>query len=291
MAIGKQIRNPVEWGWSQIGQANRAFGRAGRSLGGTEETRYSQPPAVRRIGLADLREALARGFEDFGAARTDIVVICLVYPVIGLGLAWLLIGTDMLHLLAPLIAGFALIGPAAAIGLYEMSRRREAGQPVDWADAFAVARAPGFGAILILTLALVGVLAAWMGAAYLIYEVTLGPEPPVSAAVFARETLTTAEGWTMIAAGLAVGLVFAAIVFAASVVSFPLLVDRDVGLITAVLTSVRAVLANPGPMAIWGLIVAGSLFLGAMPFLLGLAVVLPVLGHATWHLYRRLVEH
>ena len=122
----------------------------------------------------------------------------------------------------------------------------------------------------------------------MIYQLTLGPEPPVSIAAFVRDVFTTRTGLEMIVAGVSVGFLFAALVLAISVVSFPLLLDRDVGLSTAVWTSIRAVAANR-PMAVWGLIVAGSLVIGSIPAFLGLIVVMPVLGHATWHLYRKVV--
>ena len=107
--------------------------------------------------------------------------------------------------------------------------------------------------------------------------------------MFLREVLTTGAGWTMILVGCGVGFLFAALVLATSVVSFPLLLDRDVGLPVAVITSMRVAAANPLPIAVWGLIVAGGLLLGSIPFFLGLIVVMPILGHATWHLYRRTV--
>jgi uncharacterized membrane protein len=129
----------------------------------------------------------------------------------------------------------------------------------------------------------------WMGTAWLIYQGTLGPEPPASAGAFVRAVLSTGAGWTMTVIGCGVGFVFAAVVLSLSVVSFPMLLDRDPGLIPAITTSLRAVAANPGPMAAWGLIVTAGLVLGSVPLLLGLVVVMPVLGHATWHLYRRIV--
>jgi uncharacterized membrane protein len=122
-----------------------------------------------------------------------------------------------------------------------------------------------------------------------IYNVTLGPERPVSMSAFAHDVLTTDAGWVLIGAGVGVGFLFAVAVLAISVVSFPLLLDRNVGVATALLTSIRAVVANPGTMAIWGLIIAGGLMIGSIPFFIGLVIVLPVLGHATWHLYRRVV--
>jgi len=177
------------------------------------------------------------------------------------------------------------------VGLYEMSRRREEGIDISWADAFGVIRAPAFGAILVLGLILFTIFLVWMTAASVIYNVTLGPEPPGSMAAFIRDVLSTDAGWVMIVAGCGVGFLFALLVLAISVVSFPLLLDRDVGLYTAMATSVRACMANPVPMAAWGLIVVGGLVLGSIPILLGLIIVMPVLGHATWHLYRKVVEH
>jgi uncharacterized membrane protein len=148
---------------------------------------------------------------------------------------------------------------------------------------------PSFGAIVVLGLALLLVFLAWLLAAESIYALTLGPQPPASISAFVNDVLTTPAGWAMIVLGIGVGFVFAVVVLVVSVVSFPMLIDRDVGLAVAVQTSVRASLANPRPIAIWGMIVAGGLVLGSIPLFLGLIFVMPVLGHATWHLYRKLV--
>jgi uncharacterized membrane protein len=289
MTIRDHIRNPAEWGVDQLKNANQAVERAGHSLRRPAETRYAPLPAVRRIDLADLSDVLARGLSDFAAYRTDVIFLCIIYPVVGLVLASFAFGYGMLPLLFPLASGFALIGPVAAVGLYEMSRRREQGVNITWADAFGVVRAPAFGAILVLGLLLLAIFLLWLAAAYAIYYVTLGPEPPASVGAFVRDVFTTGAGWTMILVGVGVGFLFAVLVLMISVVSFPMLLDRDVGLYTAVATSVHAVVANPVPMAVWGLIVAGGLAIGSLPVFLGLILVMPVLGHATWHLYRKLV--
>ena len=289
MAGESHIRNPLEWGWDALKLAALAVGSLPRSLRGSEENRHAPLPAVRRIEAADLRDVLARGLGDFGAYRTDVVFLCLIYPVIGIVLARLSFGYEMLPMLFPLASGFALVGPVAAVGLYEMSRRREQGILISWADAFGVVRSPAFGAILVLGLVLLAIFLVWLLAAYGIYQVTLGPEPPASIAPFIRDVFTTGAGWAMILVGVGVGFLFALLVLVISVVSFPLLLDRDVGLYTAVWTSIRAAAANPGPMAIWGLIVAGSLVIGSIPVFVGLVIVMPVLGHATWHLYRKVV--
>jgi uncharacterized membrane protein len=289
MAMGQHIRNPIEWGWDHLKLTGSAVGSAAHALDEALEVRDSAPPEVRRIALADIREALAKGFADFGAFRTDVIFLCLIYPIAGLVLSRLAFGHDMLPLIFPLASGFALIGPVVAVGLYEMSRRHERGVETNWASAFGVVRSPAFGAMLMLGLLLLAIFGVWQVAAWAIYDLTLGPAMPASLETFVRDVLTTAPGWTMIAAGIGVGFVFAAVVLTISVISFPLLLDRDVGVSTAVTTSIRAVSANPGPMAAWGLIVAASLVLGAIPLLLGYAIVIPVLGHATWHLYRKVV--
>jgi uncharacterized membrane protein len=283
------IRNPLEWGAGSLRIANSAVEAASHSVGHTREHLAAPLPAVRRIRLADLREALARGIDDFAAYRTDVLFLCAIYPIIGLFLGRLAFGYDMLPLLFPLVSGFPLVGPLAAVGLYEMSRRHERGEEVTWAQAFAVTSSPSFGAIVALGCALLAVLVLWLVAATQIYDATLGPLPPASIAGFIHDVLATQAGWALIGIGVGVGFLIAVAVFAVSVVSFPLLLDRDVGVVAAVLTSLRVVAANPVPMAAWGLIVAGGLVLGSLPLFLGLVLVMPILGHATWHLYRKTV--
>jgi len=284
------IRNPVEWGWDQLTLAAVTVGSLGRSLSGREESRDAPLPAVRSIKSTDLKDALVRGLDDLGAYRTDVIFLCLIYPLAGIALAWMTFGYETLPLLFPLASGFALVGPVAAVGLYEMSRRREQGIPITWMDAFGVIASPAFGAILVLGLALLGIFLLWLVAANVIYDGTLGPEAPASITAFVSDVFTTRAGWAMIVVGVGVGFLFAVLVLAISVVSFPLLLDQDVGLHTAVRTSVNAVTANPGPLALWGLIIAAALVIGSIPAFLGLVIVMPVLGHATWHLYRKVVD-
>lgn len=246
-------------------------------------------PVVRRIGPADLKAALAKGLDDFWAMPTHVVFVSLIYPIAGIVLAGLTLGYNVLPLLYPLASGFALLGPFAALGLYELSRRRELGLRTDWKDAFEVLRAPSIGSILGLGVLLFVIFLAWILSAKALYQSLYGWHAPDSLVAFVGEVLTTRRGWTLLLLGNLIGFVFAVVVLTISVISFPLLLDRDAGAAVAVATSVKAVLANPGTMALWGLIVAALLVLGSLPAFVGLAVVMPVLGHATWHLYRRLV--
>ena len=283
MSDTNHIRNPIEWSVDQVKAGVHGVGRA------SDAARDSTPPRVRRIALTDLRDALSKGWKDLGAKRADILVLCIVYPVIGLILARVAYGYDMLPLIFPLISGFALLGPVAAVGFYEISRRREAGLDTNWASVFGIVHAPSFGGILALSALLFGLYVLWLIAAYVIFALTLGPEPPVSLSAFVSDLFSTAAGWTMIVVGIGVGFLFAVAALVIGVVSFPLLVDRNVGMKVAVATSLRAAQANPAPIAAWGLIVAGGLVLGSIPALIGLVIVLPLLGHATWHLYRKVV--
>jgi len=284
------IKNPIEYTGATLASAAHGIASTYHSLQHVQETIHSPAPAVRRIEVSDLRDAIAKGFEDFGAYRSDVLFLGAIYAVVGIVLARLAFGLDLLPLVFPLASGFALIGPFAAVGLYEMSRRREQSLNVSWANALDISHSPAFGAILVLGAILIAIFLLWLYAAWLIFAHTIGPAEPASVSAFLRDVFFTNAGHAMMAIGIAVGFVFAVVAMAISIVSFPLLLDRDVGLDTAIKTSVRAAIANPMPMAVWGLIVAAGLVLGSIPLFIGLVVVLPVLGHATWHLYRKVVE-
>lgn len=244
---------------------------------------------VRRIGFADLKDALRLGAQDFYAMPTHAMFLCIIYPVVGLLAARLAFGYSVLPLLYPLVTGFALIGPLAALGLYELSRRREAGLDTSATHAFDVVQSSSIGGIIALGLLLMGIFAIWIAIANAIYIANFGYAPPASIGAFVNDVLTTSAGWHLIIVGNGVGFLFAVLVLTVSAISFPLLLDRDVGAAVALLTSIRAVARNPVTMAAWGLIVAALLFIGSLPFFIGLTVVMPILGHATWHLYRKLV--
>src|SRR5262252_1436985 len=247
------------------------------------------PPIIRKITTTDLKDALAEGIDDSCAVPTHAIFLSIIYPVVALVLAQLTLN-NLLHLFFPLAAGFALIGPVAALGLYELSRRREQGLDLAWTHAFGVWRSASIGGILALAALLAVIFLLWVAVSQAIYITIFGYAPPESIPDFLHRIFTTPEGWTLIVVGNGVGFLFAVLVLMISVVSFPLLLDRDVGAAVAILTSVRAVLRNPVTMAMWGLIVAGLLLFGSLPLFIGLALVVPVLGHSTWHLYRKVVE-
>ncbi len=283
------IGNPLSWGVRAIRDVVHAVGNVGGHVGGITQASREPPPGIRHLETEDLEFALRRGFEDFKAMRSDALFLIVVYPIIGIGMVALALQSNAVHLIYPVVTGFILVGPLAAIGLYEISKRREAGLHPSWADAFAVFRTASIGPIFILGLVLILIFALWIAVARGIYALTLGPEVPESLWTLIAMAVTTPAGWALIVLGTGVGALFAVLVLAISVVSFPLLVDRDSTLASAVLTSVRVTKHNPGVIFTWGVLVALVLFVSSLPLFFGLIVALPVLGHATWHLYRRAV--
>jgi uncharacterized membrane protein len=264
--------------------------------GHASDARAAEPVAIRRIRFADLRDALRQGWADFADNRSDIVVLCLLYPALGLFLGRLAVGGDVLPVLFPLISGFALLGPLVGIGLYEISRRRELGEVTGWRGMFGVMRRPAFGAIVLLGLVLAGIFGVWMETAGALWQACFGPlTQHLSLREFLAEVFATPTGWALIVAGNAIGAVFAMVVLCIGVFSFPVLVDEPAGrgtaeqLALAIGISVQAMAANARVMLGWGVLVGAILAAASVPLLVGLAVAIPLLGHATWHLYRRTV--
>jgi uncharacterized membrane protein len=279
------IKTPPGWGADVVTRAYHSMTTAHPD----RLQRATTPSDVQRIHIADLRWALARGVDDFRESRTDVIFLCLIYPLLGLLLARIASGYEMLPLVFPLASGFALIGPLAAVGLNEMSRRREQNLSAGWADAFNVFRSPAIGGIVLLGAVLILMFLFWLVLSNAVYNLTLGPRPPASLGSFAHDVVFTHAGRMMAFAGVGMGFVFAVVAGTISVVSFPMLLDRNVSLEAAIRTSASVVARNPVTMAAWGLIVAAGLVIGSIPLLLGLVFVMPILGHATWHLYRRAV--
>jgi uncharacterized membrane protein len=254
------------------------------------ETVAADEPAIRHIGFSDLLDSLRLGWEDFKAVPSHAIVLCVIYPVLGIVLARMVLGYSVLPMLFPIAAGFALVGPFAALGLYELSYRRELGMEASAWHAFRVLRAPSFGSMLGLGALLLAIFVVWVITAHTIYVSTFGNAPASEIPDFLTRVLTTSEGWRLIMVGCGVGFLFAAVALCISIVSFPLMLHQHADMTDAMWTSMRVVAKNPMAAAEWGLIVAVLLVLGTIPFFLGLTIVMPLLGHATWHLYRKAIE-
>jgi uncharacterized membrane protein len=245
-------------------------------------------PVVRPIAATDIAEALVEGLRDFQALPIYGLAFGALYAAGGIAIILCLTALGMAYLAYPLAAGFALIGPFVAIGLYEISRRRETGQPVSLCDLVNVRSRSEIGWMAFVTLF---VFVTWMYQVWLLISLLLGPHASFSTLQeFMSVVLATKERLLFLAIGNAVGALLSLILFSLTVVSFPLLLEREVDFVTAMVTSVRAVVTSPLPMIGWAAVIVMLLIVSALPYSLGLVVTLPVLGHATWHLYRRIVE-
>ncbi|MEO1200977.1 MAG: DUF2189 domain-containing protein [Pseudomonadota bacterium] len=247
-------------------------------------------PRINKITQDDISEALRRGMDDFKHEPTYGIVLAAVYVVGGLILAYIAFTADMLVMLFPISAGFALVGPFAAVTLYEVSRRRELGLKLDVWHVLGAIRSASSGSIVMLGFVLFFALYVWVRVALLIYALFYGLAP-VDFVTLLGEVVSTWQGVMFFAVGNAVGALFALALFVVSVMSFPFLVDKEADFISAIMVSVSAVRRNPRVLFGWGVFVAFVLAVAIVPFFLGLFLAIPLLGHATWHLYRRTVAY
>ncbi|MCM0000208.1 MAG: DUF2189 domain-containing protein [Erythrobacter sp.] len=244
-------------------------------------------PQVRSdLGWADLRAALVAGWRDFLAMPRFGLFFGGVYVLAGLAIGWATISGGNPSWLIPAIAGFPLVAPFVAVGLYEASRRRSAGQPLTWRAVLGALKGHGDDQILSMGVIVFVAFAFWMMVAHAIFAIFVGESgmgrDPLAA-------LVTPEGLAMLAVGSAVGGAMAFAFYAMTVVSLPLLVDRKHDFLTAIITSLAVVRRNFAVMLGWASIIAVVLLGAMLPAFLGLMAALPVLGHATWHLYVRAV--
>lgn len=243
------------------------------------------------ISDEDLRKSLRAGLDDFMTFRGDIVFAGLVYTVIGIAAVVMTTSKPLMPFFVPIVAGVGLLGPVAAVGFYELARRREAGQhDIHWFNFLDVRKRPSVDDMGIVAGLLLAIFFVWLLVAGMIYALLFGWTTPQSVPDFLGTIFTTGRGWALIVTGGIVGGIFGWIVLALSVVSLPMLVDRNVGAAAAVSASWRAAHANKREMIRWGIVVLVLLVAGSIPLFVGLAFVLPWLGYSTWHLYTRLVD-
>lgn len=247
-------------------------------------------PVVRQIKPRDVSEAVVAGIRDFQSAPLYGLLFGGFYALGGLIMVMSATSLGLPWLAYPLAAGFMLIAPFVATGLYEVSRRREAGQELSLSGVLGVVWAQKGRELSWMAFVTLFVMIMWLYQVRLLLALFLGFQSFSSVEEFIRVVLTTNEGLMFLLVGHIVGAILAAILFSLTVVSFPLLLERDVDFVTAMITSVRAVAANPMVMLGWAAVIVALTAISLAPFFLGLLVTLPVLGHATWHLYRRLVE-
>jgi uncharacterized membrane protein len=252
--------------------------------------RKAEPIPVRKIGDEDLRISLRQGLDDFLEMRGDILLAGLIYTLIGIAAVVMTTNQALMPYFVPVVAGVGLMGPVAAVGFYELARRREKGDHANWNHFFDVVKRPAFDDVGVTAALLLLIFFVWLLAAGALYAVLFGLATPTSVPQFLAMVFTTPRGWALIVAGAIIGAGFGWVVLALSVVSLPMLVDRDVSAADAVSASWRAAHANKAELFRWGVVVTALLVLGSIPLFVGLAFVLPWLGYATWHLYTRLID-
>jgi uncharacterized membrane protein len=248
----------------------------------------SAATTVRAITIADLFDSLKAGMADFAAAPAYGLFFGLFYSLGGAALVALAIYFGQYVIVLPLIMGFALIGPFAAVGLYDVSRRLEGDLPLSFPLVLGAIRRQSGRQIMMLGFALMVLLLFWVRVALLIYALNFGLKP-VNPMTMTLDLMFGSSAIAFLLTGTIVGAGFAFVAFAISVFSFPHLMAREQDFISAIILSIKGVTTNLPVMLVWGVIVGGLLLLAAAPFFLGLLVVLPILGHATWHLYRKAI--
>jgi len=247
-------------------------------------------PKVRAITVNDVIDALAAGLADFRKAPVYGIVIGAFFAFGGLFVILSAAALNMSYLSYPAAAGFVLIGPFAAVGLYEVSRRLQAGEELSWSKIFGAMWAQKGRELSWMAFVVLFIQIMWMYQVRLLLALFLGFRSFASFGEFLNEVVSTPEGLMFLAVGHVVGAILSLILFSLTVISFPLLLEADRDFITAMITSVRAVVTSPIPMIGWAFTVTAVLIVSMAPAFLGLIVTLPVLGHTTWHLYKKCVE-
>ncbi len=247
-------------------------------------------PVVRHIGLDDVRAAFVAGVRDFSRAPLFGLFFGGFYALGGLLAVAFVARLDMHYMIYPLAIGFPLVGPFIAVGIYEVSRCLHEGRPLTWSGVLTTVWRQKGRELSIMAFVTLFIMWMWMYQVRLLVALFLGFRSMSTLDGFINMVLNTGDGLRFLAAGHIVGALLYAVLFSVTVVSIPLLLDREVDFVTAIITSIKAVLTNPIAMMVWGLVVLVLTGLALLPAFLGLFIVLPILGHATWHLYQRVVE-
>ena len=247
-------------------------------------------PKILKISVSDVMHAVGQGFSDFTKKPSHYIFAILIAPVICYAMYLVALDRQTVQHLFPLLGGFALLGPMLGLFLYEMSRTIELNLNPSWGQVLKVKSNPAIPAIIALSIMLFGLFLLWLLTADTLYEFLYSSEYPASVIEFLNEIIGTKRGWTLIICGNIIGFCFALFALSTTVIAFPLLLDRDVGLICAIETSLKAMKANTLPLLTWGVIVVIGLLLGLAFFVVGLIVIFPIFGHATWHIYRKVID-
>jgi uncharacterized membrane protein len=248
------------------------------------------PPQVARdLTWVDLTRALTAGWRDFLAMPQFGLFFGGFYVIAGIAIGWVTITGGELTWLIPAIAGFPLVAPFIAVGLYEASRRRAAGDVPSWRAVLGALRGHDDDQILSMGVIVFVAFSFWMIIAHAIFAVFMAESGMSAGGGGALAAFLAPAGLAMLAVGSAVGAVMAFAFYAMTVISLPMLVERKVDFLTAIITSIKVVRGNFAVMLGWAAIIAALLFVAMLPGFLGLLVALPVLAHATWHLYVRAV--
>ena len=250
---------------------------------------HRAPPVVREISFTDIVECLGAGMRDFRAAPLFGLFFGVVYAAAGWALLYLFYTLEVNYYVYPMATGFAMVAPFVAAGLYEVSRRLERGDPLSWTSVLTSVRTAGGKDLGWMVVVTTFAYIIWLDVAIALYVIFYGLKP-LSLYELIQAIITTPMGALFFVIGNTVGLALSLVVFSITAVSFPLLFDRDVDFVTAMITSVKTVLANPRPMIMWCAIIGGLFAISILSVFVALIGVLPVLGHATWHLYRRVIE-
>lgn len=246
-------------------------------------------PSVKRLSREDVRDALKAGLADFQRAPVYGLFFGAVFSLAGIAIAWALFQGEAGVWIFPVAAGFPLVGPFAAVGLYEVSRRMETGEPLAWRPVLLAGFRQGNSQLPFFAVFTVFAFLAWIVLARVIFAVSFGTASMTNV-TSSLEILFTDQGLIMLCVGTVVGAALAALLFSISVIGVPLLLDRDIDVVTAIITSLRATVENREAMLRWGAVVGGLTVVAMLPLFLGMVLVFPTLGHTSWHIYRKTID-